>query len=625
MNRWTQFVLTALLVQAGCLAKGSTGPNFDGEGGGGGAGGGGACGSPSDCPTPTGACMKATCASGVCGEEPLPNGVLAAEQASGDCAVSLCDGQGVVKTVPDETDLPVDGNGCTDDVCTAGTPSNPPRASGSACAEGGGNVCNGSGACVECLAAADCPGEDTACSTRTCSAGACGIENAPIGTVVPNQAAGDCMRITCDGAGNTTSSIDDTDVPVDGKACTADVCTMGVPSNPALAIDSPCSQSGGSVCNASGACVQCNTGAQCGSGLCSAGVCLAATCGDGVKNGSESDIDCGGASCPGCGLGKVCGAGTDCASGVCTASACAAPVVVSSAPSDGQMNVAAGTTIAVTFSGAMNPATLTAQTSAGACTGTLQLSTDGFSTCLGFGSASPAMSNGGKTATWTPSPALSYQTSYALRVTTAASDTSGTPIAASYAASFATGSPCAGSIVISQVYGGGGNSGATYKNDFVELHNRGDQPMDLAGYSVQYASASGTTWLMTTLNGTIAPGGYYLIQCASGVSGSALPAADLLSATNLSGTAGKVALVADTTVLSGSCPLGANVVDFVGYGTANCSEGSATAPGAADNTQSILRSAAGCADTGDNGVDFTASAVTPRNAATPASFCACMP
>ncbi len=26
-------------------------------------------------------------------------------------------------------------------------------------------------------------------------------------------------------------------------------------------------------------------------------------------------------------------------------------------------------------------------------------------------------------------------------------------------------------VVISQVYGGGGNSGATYKNDFIELFN----------------------------------------------------------------------------------------------------------------------------------------------------------
>ena len=48
------------------------------------------------------------------------------------------------------------------------------------------------------------------------------------------------------------------------------------------------------------------------------------------------------------------------------------------------------------------------------------------------------------------------------------------------------------SIVISQVYGGGGNSGATYTNDFVELFNAGSAAVDLSGFSLQYASATGT-------------------------------------------------------------------------------------------------------------------------------------
>ena len=49
-------------------------------------------------------------------------------------------------------------------------------------------------------------------------------------------------------------------------------------------------------------------------------------------------------------------------------------------------------------------------------------------------------------------------------------------------------------VVISQVYGGGGNSGATYTHDFIELFNRGTVAQDLTGWSVQYASATGTTW-----------------------------------------------------------------------------------------------------------------------------------
>ena len=46
--------------------------------------------------------------------------------------------------------------------------------------------------------------------------------------------------------------------------------------------------------------------------------------------------------------------------------------------------------------------------------------------------------------------------------------------------SAAAGSP---DLVISQVYGGGGNSGATFKNDFIELFNRGDATVSLAARS----------------------------------------------------------------------------------------------------------------------------------------------
>jgi predicted extracellular nuclease len=61
-------------------------------------------------------------------------------------------------------------------------------------------------------------------------------------------------------------------------------------------------------------------------------------------------------------------------------------------------------------------------------------------------------------------------------------------------------------IVISQIYGGGGNSGATLTNDFIELYNRGDVPVDVTGWTVQYASSTGATWQTTALAGTIAPG-----------------------------------------------------------------------------------------------------------------------
>ena len=77
-------------------------------------------------------------------------------------------------------------------------------------------------------------------------------------------------------------------------------------------------------------------------------------------------------------------------------------------------------------------------------------------------------------------------------------------------------------IVISQVYGGGGNSGGVYTNDFVELFNRGTTTVSLSGWSIQYTSATGTglfgssTTLITPLSGSLAPGQYLLVQEAAG-------------------------------------------------------------------------------------------------------------
>ena len=54
--------------------------------------------------------------------------------------------------------------------------------------------------------------------------------------------------------------------------------------------------------------------------------------------------------------------------------------------------------------------------------------------------------------------------------------------------------PASAAVVISQVYGGGGNSGATFKHDFIEIFNAGSTTESIGGWSVQYASATGATW-----------------------------------------------------------------------------------------------------------------------------------
>ncbi len=176
-------------------------------------------------------------------------------------------------------------------------------------------------------------------------------------------------------------------------------------------------------------------------------------------------------------------------------------------------------------------------------------------------------------------------------------------------------------VLLSQVYGGGGNSGATYTNDFIELFNRGTSTVDVTGWSVQYASATGSSWQVTTLSGTIAPGQFFLIQEAAGSGGTTpLPTPDVAGGIAMSGTNGKVALVSSTTALSGTCPLGGSVVDFVGYGsTANCFEGGGPTP-TLSNTIAAFRTDP-CLDLDDNALEFSTGAPNPRNTATPLSPC----
>ncbi|HEX8229206.1 MAG TPA: lamin tail domain-containing protein, partial [Chloroflexia bacterium] len=176
-------------------------------------------------------------------------------------------------------------------------------------------------------------------------------------------------------------------------------------------------------------------------------------------------------------------------------------------------------------------------------------------------------------------------------------------------------------IVISQVYGGGGNAGATYTHDFIELFNPTNMTITVTGWAVQYASATGSTWQTTTLSGDIGPGKYYLVQEAVGAGGTtALPTPDATGNIPMSGTNGKVALTNTNATLTGTCPTGGTIVDFVGYGSANCFEGAAAAP-VLTNTTAAHRAGAGCIDTDNNGADFTAAAPTPRNSQSPANPC----
>ena len=124
---------------------------------------------------------------------------------------------------------------------------------------------------------------------------------------------------------------------------------------------------------------------------------------------------------------------------------------------------------------------------------------------------------------------------------------------------------------------------------------------------VQVFSTVTSNWDVTPLtNFTLQPGQYYLIQESQGAGGTEnLPTPDAIGTIPVSSTAGKVALVNNTTPLTGTgCPVGSGIIDFVGYGTAtNCFEGGGPAP-QLSNTTAALRKSNGCFDTNDNAADF---------------------
>ncbi|WP_062430630.1 lamin tail domain-containing protein [Herbidospora daliensis] len=171
-------------------------------------------------------------------------------------------------------------------------------------------------------------------------------------------------------------------------------------------------------------------------------------------------------------------------------------------------------------------------------------------------------------------------------------------------------------VVISGVYGGGGNSTATIKNDYIELANLTGSPVNVSGWSVQYASAAGSVFQMTNLSGTIPANGKYLVQQAAGAGGTlSLPTPDATGSIPMSATSGVVALVTSQIPLVGcgiSCSTAPNVKDLVGYGaTANVE--TLAAPGLTNSTAAARTGS--MADTDNNSVDFSSGVPKATNSA----------
>lgn len=174
--------------------------------------------------------------------------------------------------------------------------------------------------------------------------------------------------------------------------------------------------------------------------------------------------------------------------------------------------------------------------------------------------------------------------------------------------------------MVAEVYGGGGNSGATLTSDFIELANAGSTPVTLSGWSVQYLSGSASAtsqWQVTPLSGALPANGRYLVAQSRGAGGTVeLPAPDATGSIAMSGTGGTVALVTSTTPLTcktaADCAADPAVRDLVGYG-ANTVVREGVATPNTSNTTSAARTS--LVDTDNNAADFALGAPTPTNAA----------
>jgi hypothetical protein len=265
-----------------------------------------ACTAPAQCPASSNECAARACTNNNCGTQPLAVNTPVAAQAAGDCKKAVCDGAGGVTSIADTSDVPVDNNPCTDDVCTGSTPSNPPK-TGSAC-NGNAGVCDTRGMCVACMANLSCqPADPCKMGTTSCATGA----------------------LTCMETGNKMS----------GTSCGNQTCSGGF-KTPAP------------TCNSNGQC-QTQTPGQCPSGSCNAqgtdcqpcaggqtacsGTCCAP--GQGCCNGNACTVLNTGSNCGGCGIvcgagkvcsgstcllqaGQLCSAGGECSSGVCGGRCC---------------------------------------------------------------------------------------------------------------------------------------------------------------------------------------------------------------------------------------------------------------------------------------------------------------
>ena len=189
-------------------------------------------------------------------------------------------------------------------------------------------------------------------------------------------------------------------------------------------------------------------------------------------------------------------------------------------------------------------------------------------------------------------------------------------------------------VVISQVYGGGGNDGSGFNADFAVLFNRSSSPVNLTGWSFQSARVSdvGFDNRIVNLSGIIGPGEYRLIianqPSATGavvdVFENGASRTDFTPAVRfgMESSFGRVVLCS-TGQLLGTDFTRSDVVDLVGYGQLAQSFEGVAPTGTLDDIHSAVRKLGGCQDSNQNAIDFDVElALTlPNWSGSPANIC----
>jgi hypothetical protein len=295
-----------------------------------------ACTMPSDCPATGNECVDATCDMGCCGTKSKADGTAIATQTAGNCAKEVCMGGQPNGSQPDDTDVPADQDDCHTGACDAShMPVQKVKPTDTTCASNGGKVCGdttgaNAGKCVQCNVDGQCTAPkvcDPVNKSGVCVDPGCtdGLQD---GTETDKDCGGSCGATCADGKlcmvdGDCMNGF----CNQTSHTCATPTCTDTIKNG--AETDKDC---GGALCDGQGkTCadgLKCSVNADCTHGYCKAGVCTMPTCGDGVKNGNETDIDCGGGpfagnpACSKCAVTKGCAANADCQTNVCNGGTC---------------------------------------------------------------------------------------------------------------------------------------------------------------------------------------------------------------------------------------------------------------------------------------------------------------